>query len=110
MDEKFARGGGVYALTTAALQIDLTALIGYEVVIYCASQDVYFSGATSTDAVALVTSATAASATALIADRLAAGYKAKRLVRSDQPFLVAATVASTGNLFVKVVSDRVPGA
>jgi hypothetical protein len=103
---KLSAGGGVFAITTTPAAFDLSALAGRHVAIYCDTQAILFSGAPDGSNTTLVSTATAASLTALIADKVAAGLKAVRLVRADMPFLIAATDASTGTLIVKVVSDK----
>jgi hypothetical protein len=106
---KLSAGGGNFALTTTPIAIDLSALVNYDVTISCDTQDVLFSGAPDGSSTTLVSTAAAASPTALIADRIAAGSKsAPRRIRNDQTFLIAAVAASTGTLRVKVVSDKVP--
>lgn len=106
---KFSSGGAQAALTTVAVAVDLTALQGRLVAIWCDEQAIWFSGAPDGSSTTLVTSgASAASLTSLVADRLGAGVKGFRLVRADQPFLIVSTVTSTGTLKVKVVSEKDP--
>lgn len=106
---KFSAGGGVYAITATPIAVDLTPLVGRLVVLFCDEQKIHFSGAADGSSTALVTTATAASMTALVADKLAAGMKSvPRLVRADMPFLIVATSTGSGTLFVKPVSEKDP--
>jgi len=91
------------SLSTSEAYVDLTALAGYEVQIFCDDQDIWvcFNSAASGS---LVTSGdSAASLTSLKADRIAVGTKMPRLVLNKYPFLVVKTVTGTGTLHVKPV-------
>jgi hypothetical protein len=95
-------GGGALALTTTEASIDLTALQGCVVAIWCDDQDVWFSGSTASTGTLVTAGALAANATALLADRVAVGTKVFRRI-DNTVFLIAKTVTSTGTLKIKVV-------
>jgi len=96
-------GGANLALTASESTSDLAALQGSVVMVWCDDQDVYLSASPVSGAQTLVTGTAAASATALIADRIGKGTKVLRRVGSDR-YLVAKTVTGTGTLRIKVVS------
>lgn len=97
-------GGGVFAISTTPVAVDLGPLQGYEVFLFCATQDILFSftpdASTST---ALASTATAASLTELVADAAAQGRKVQRQVLVRNSRLVVATVAGSGLLVVKPI-------
>ncbi len=107
MGIELSSGGAQAALTTSESVLDLTALLGCTVAIYCDEQDVWFSGAPTAAGGSLITAgASPASKTSLVADRIGAGKKAFRVLGADA-FIVAKTVTSTGTLKIKVVSKPV---
>ncbi len=95
-------GGGIFALTTTAAAFDLSALAGYDVLMSCdeAQLEFSFTANASTDT-ALVTTATAASTTVLVADQAGAGVKVLRQVMVKNARLVARVASGTGTLVVK---------
>lgn len=105
---RLSPGGAQAALTTAESYVDLSALAGCDVMIFCEEQDIYFSGApVGTVSGTLVTTGTqTASLTALVADRVGVGVKVVRRVDRNYPVLVVKTVTSTGTLKVKVVTPK----
>ncbi len=94
-------GGAAQATTTSEAYLDLRALQGCTVAIFCDDQDVYFCGS-ATASGTLVTGTQAASMTALVADRVGKGTKVFRRI-DNQPYLVHKTVTGTGTIKVKVV-------
>lgn len=102
-------GGAQAALTTSEAYVDLSALAGRTVKLWCADGDIWFSAAANgTTSGTLVTAGVqAASDTALVAERLAAGWKEPFFIKSTHTVLVVKMVTGTGTLKVKVVGDGV---
>lgn len=98
-------GGAQAALTTSEASVDLTALAGRTVQLWCDDQDFWFVADADGSGTLVTSGASAASLTSLKAERVAKGVKVSRLIGNALPFLIAKTVASTGTLHVKVVSD-----
>lgn len=96
------------SLTTTEVAVDLTAFARREVKIWCDDQDVLFCFKASSEAsTTLVTSGdSAASLSALVADKAARGVPVFRVVSPKYPILVVKTAASTGTLLVKPVSEK----
>lgn len=98
-------GGAIISGTTTPVAVDVQALLGtstlgVECTISCPDQDVYFCGS-DVNETGIVTTATAASKTALIADRAPAGLgKVRTLVHR---YLIVRTVAGTGLITIKPV-------
>lgn len=95
-------------VTTTPVAIDLRALGSRPVKIWCEEGDFYFCAARlASDAASLVTGSQAASLTALVADRAAAGVGVVRQVSKQFPFLIVRMVLSTqgaGTIRVKPLS------
>lgn len=88
------------AATTSPSVIDVTALLGCDVVIFCPTQDVLFT-ASATNTTSIVTGTQSASTTALVADRAPAGFGKRRTL--VYPFLIVQLVAGSANVTVKPV-------
>ena len=101
-------GGAVAALTTSESYVDLSAFAGKSVWLWCSDGDFWFSFSAAGDATStlITTATTAASTTALVAERLAAGFKGPRRITSLNPTLIAKMVSGTGTLKVKLASDN----
>lgn len=97
-------GGAIVALTTTETTVDLTNLQGLEIYLWCDEQDVLFSASNNATGNVLISTASPASSTALIADRVAAGIKISRMVGTAK-YLVAKTVMLTGTLRIKVIGS-----
>lgn len=99
-------GGAIQTgVTTTPVAIDLRALGGRPCKIWCDEGDIWFCFAKlASDAASLVVSGDqAASTTALVADRTAAGLAVVRQVSKMSPFLVVRSVFSTqGPVTVRV--------
>jgi hypothetical protein len=103
MDVQGLPGGGIFAISSTAAGLDLSALEGYVVALSCPVDFLMsFSADESTD-VSLVTTATAASVTTLVADPVAGAYKAVREIRAKASRLVARTVTGSSLLTVKPI-------
>lgn len=100
-------GGAVVALTTTETTIDMSNLRGLEISLCCDLQDFWFCASDRATGNTLVTTApTAASSTALIADRGLAGTKIHRIVGSAR-YLVVKTNSLTDTLRIKVVGSGI---
>jgi hypothetical protein len=103
MDVQGLPGGGIFAISSTAVGLDLSALQGYVVAISCPADFLMsFSADASTDTTLVVT-ATAASTTTLVADPVAGGYKIFRQVQVKASRLVARTVVGASLLTIKPV-------
>ncbi len=104
-DITLCAGGGVKALTTTESVMDVRALAGCKVAIWSDDQDVWFCGTSAAAGGTLVTAGTdsAASVTALIADRVGKGSKVFRTISAAEGYIVAKTVTGSGALKIKVV-------
>lgn len=98
-------GGAQAALTTTEAAVNLTALAGRSVLLWCDDGDIWISGDSDGLGTLVTAGASAASTSSLKADRIAQGYKVPRRVSGHQPYLIAKMVTGTGTLHVKVVSD-----
>ncbi len=96
-------GGARFALTTSAIAVDLSAFAGYTVLLYCDEQDINLCFAPTNTSTTLVTSAQAASLTALVSKPVAKGTKFERRLGRDAKYAIVATQTSTGNLVVELV-------
>lgn len=98
-----AGGAQATGVTTSETYLDLTALAGYEVMLWSDDQDLWFSWAASAAGTLVISGNSAASKTSLKADRIGSGSKAQRVVSIATPFLVVKTVTSTALVHVKPV-------
>ena len=99
-------GGATVSGTTTEATVDLRAFIGYDVLIFAVSQDVLFSACGSAGGALVTTGGTAASLTALVADRAPAGFGKVREVSADAPYLSVKVAASTDVIFIKPISRK----
>lgn len=103
---RLIEGGAIQTgVTTTPVAIDLRALGGRPVKIWSDEADFYFCAAKlASQAASLVTSGNqAASTTALVADRAAAGCAVVRQVSKMSPFLIVRAVTSTsGPITIRV--------
>lgn len=100
------RGGAqAAAVGTTEVAVDLSALVGREVLIWSDDDDLWFAFAPDDSDTALVTSGDlSASLTALKAQRTGQGVAVKRVVTALDPVLIAKHVTGTGTVHVAVVS------
>jgi hypothetical protein len=94
-------------VTTSPVSLDLAALSRQVVDIWSDDQDLWFCLAEAGTSPALtIAGDLAASDTALKADRIGRGYRARRVISARYPLLCVATVTGTGTVHVKSVSDE----
>lgn len=94
-------GGGIYALTTSEVYIDLTALAGHEIVLSCPGDWQLCFAPVGTAAGSLVTAATPADLVTFIADQVGGTIKVQRYVHVKYTVLVAKVLTGSGNLTIK---------
>ncbi len=97
-------GGVIVNGTTTEQVIDMSLFCGRDVKISCATQDVLFCATNQSGGGTLLTTATAASRTALIADRAPAGFGVVRHIIQGAHFLVVKLAAGTDTIVIKSCS------
>ena len=102
------KGGAIVSGTTSPLLVDMSAFIGYDVLIFCPTQDVLFcgTGVTPLGSQVLATTATAPSLTALVPDRAPAGFGKVRCVYGDDPYWIVQLAIGTDLITIKKVSQK----
>jgi hypothetical protein len=97
-------GGGIIAITATPINIDLSALEGYTVHVVCPTTDIYLCFVPDAETgTAILTTATALSATAYVADPVGATVKVRRLVSGKNTRLIARTVTGSATLIIKPI-------
>lgn len=102
---KLLPGGAQAAITATPVAVDLSAFIGWKVLLVCIEQNLRVCGSVSASPATLIADATvtAASTTGNVAYQIAKGFAVPFEITDGAPFIIAATDTGSGTLKVKPV-------